>query len=111
MAVAMVGAPSILRSQTASGVLPHIAVLLSGIQATFDPHSLESFRKGLAENGLVDGRNVTVSYDSAEANDQRLRELSGRLAQGDAAVVASLDGQSARPHYPAGNPRARRRGD
>jgi putative ABC transport system substrate-binding protein len=102
IAVAIVGAPSILRSQTASGGLPHIAVLLSGIQATFDPRSLESFRKGLAENGLVDGHNVTVSYDFGEANDERLRELSGRLAQGNAAVVVTAGPQAIRVLLAAG---------
>ena len=52
------------RAQTGSGAPPHIAFVSASSQATIDPRNLQNFRKGLAENGLVDGRNIRMTYDS-----------------------------------------------
>jgi putative ABC transport system substrate-binding protein len=85
--------PSVLRAQTGSGALPHVAFLSPGTQATFDLRNLQNFRKGLAENGLIDGRNVRVSYDFADANAERLRSLCVQLAESDATVIVTAGSQ------------------
>jgi putative tryptophan/tyrosine transport system substrate-binding protein len=103
--IASIGAaatlPAAVRAQTGSAV-PHVAFLSPGTQATFDPRNLQNFRKGLAENALIDGRNVKVSYDFADANADRLREVCARLAESDAAVIVTAGSQPIRALLAAG---------
>ena len=90
------GLPVVARAQTGSGQLPHVAFLSPGSQATFDPRNLQNFRKGLAENSLIDGGNVRVSYLYADANAERLSEICARLAASDAAVIVTAGSQPMR---------------
>jgi putative ABC transport system substrate-binding protein len=55
-----------------------------------DPRQIEQFKRGLAENGLVEGRDIAVDYLWAEGSMERLRQLAGELAQRnlDAIVTA-----------------------
>src|SRR5260370_27149108 len=96
LATGAVGLPSVLSAQTGSGAPPHVAFVSAGSRATFDPRNLQNFRKGLAENGLVDGRNIRMTYDFAEASAERLRELCASLAQSDAVIVVTAGPQAAR---------------
>jgi putative ABC transport system substrate-binding protein len=94
--------PSVLRAQTGSSTPPHVAFVSASSQATFDPRNLQNFRKGLAENGLVDGRNIRMTYDFADANAERLRELCAKLAQSDAVMVVTAGPQAVRALQAAG---------
>jgi hypothetical protein len=40
--------------------MPHIAYLGGLSPTTLDPRQIEQFKVGLAENGLVEGQNITV---------------------------------------------------
>ena len=50
-------------------------------------HLVEAFRRGLAEVGYVEGRNVAVEYHSAENQPERLRALVADLVRRPAAVI------------------------
>jgi putative tryptophan/tyrosine transport system substrate-binding protein len=94
--------PSVLRAQTGSGAPPHVAFVSASSQATIDPRNLQNFRKGLAENGLVDGRNIRMTYDFAEASAERLRDLCIRVVQSDAVMVVTAGPQAVRALLAAG---------
>ena len=102
LAAGAAGLPSVLRAQIGSGAPPHVAFVGASNQATFDPRNLQNFRKGLAENGLIDGRNVTMTYDFAEGSAERLRELSAKMAQSDAVVIVTAGPQAVRALLAAG---------
>ena len=94
--------PSVLRAQTGSGAPPHVAFVSASSQATIDPRNLQNFRKGLAENGLGDGRNIRMTYDFAEASAERLRDLCIRVVQSDAVMVVTAGPQAVRALLAAG---------
>ena len=94
--------PAMLRAQTGSGAPPHVAFVSASSQATIDPRNLQNFRKGLAENGLGDGRNIRMTYDFAEASAERLRELCIRVVQSDAVMVVTAGPQAVRALLAAG---------
>ena len=61
-----------------------------------DPRNIEQFKQGLAENGLVEDRDVTVDYLWAEGSPERLRELAVQLAQRDLDVIVTAGPQPVR---------------
>jgi putative tryptophan/tyrosine transport system substrate-binding protein len=69
--------------------MPIIGFLHSGVAAT-NARRVAGFRKGLAEAGLVEGRNVAIEFRWAEGKDERLAELAAELIQRKVAVIATL---------------------
>ena len=90
------GLPSVLRAQTGTSTPPHVAFVSANNRVTFDPRNLQNFRKGLAENGLIDGRDVKMTYDFAEGSAERLRELCAKMAQNDAVMIVTAGTQAIR---------------
>ena len=93
--IALIGgaaaAPSLLwpfaaRAQATS--LPVVGYLYAGSRGTVGP-LLAVFRQGLAENGYVEGQNVTIDYRWAEGHYQRLPELAADLARRQVAVIVT----------------------
>ena len=58
-------------------------------------HLVPAFRRGLAENGYVEGQNVTVDYRWALGQQDRLPALAAELARRRVAVVVATGGESA----------------
>jgi putative tryptophan/tyrosine transport system substrate-binding protein len=58
-------------------------------------HLVDAFRRGLAENGYVEGRNVTIEYRWAIGQHNRLRQLAEEFVNKRVAVVVSTGGESA----------------
>ena len=84
-------APSLLwplaaRAQATS--LPVVGYLYAGSRGTVGP-LLAVFRQGLAENGYVEGQNVTIEYRWADGHYERLPELATDLARRQVAIAAS----------------------
>jgi putative tryptophan/tyrosine transport system substrate-binding protein len=84
--------PAIGRAQT--NRMAHIVYLGATSLSSIDPLQLEQFRKGLAENGLVEGRNVTVEYLWGEGSLERLQRLAGELARRDLDVILTAGAQA-----------------
>ena len=67
-------------------------MLVSVSEELFRPH-LAALRKGLADNGLVDGDSIRLAVLYADARLERLTDLARELtAQGSRVIVASRGG-------------------
>jgi putative ABC transport system substrate-binding protein len=67
---------------------PTVGVLVSVSEELFRPH-LAALRKGLADNGLVDGDSIRLAVLYADARLERLTDLARELtAQGSRVIVA-----------------------
>ena len=55
--------------------------------------ALPSFKKGLAELGYDEGRNVSIEYRWAEFHPERFPELAADLVQKQVSLIASVSGQ------------------
>ena len=73
----------------AQPVIPVIGVL-SGTR--FDQGELAAVRKGLAEVGYVEGRNVLIEYRSAEGDYNRLPALAAELVVHPVALIIAIGG-------------------
>ena len=93
---AAAGWPLAARAQHANGRKARIAFLSISSPQALDPRSIEQFRLGLAENGLVDGRDITVEYFWAEGSLDRLRDLAAELGQRNFDVIVTAGPQPVR---------------
>src|SRR5262245_32225464 len=59
------------------------------------PRFVDSFRRGLAETGYVEGRNVAIEYRWAEDRLDRLAELAADLVRHNVSVIAAPANASA----------------
>jgi putative ABC transport system substrate-binding protein len=91
-----VAVPFAVRAQQVAGRVARIAFLLSQSQESLDPLQLEQFKAGLAENGLIEGQNISVDYLWAEGNPERMRELATELAGRDLDVIVTAGPQLVR---------------
>jgi putative ABC transport system substrate-binding protein len=73
--------------------MPVIGFLSTGSQQ-FDSSRLASFRRGLNENGYVEGRNVASEYRSAEDHYDRLPGLADELVQRQVAAIVAIGSPS-----------------
>ena len=74
----------------------HIVYLGASSPSSLDPRMIEQFKQGLAENGLIEGRNVFVDYTWAEGNPDRLRQLATELAQRNLDLIVTAGPQPVR---------------
>jgi putative tryptophan/tyrosine transport system substrate-binding protein len=73
-----------------------IAGLLGATSAQGYAAQLEAFRRGLAEAGFVEGRDVMIEYRWADDHYERLAELAADLAVRQVSVIATMGGNAAR---------------
>jgi putative ABC transport system substrate-binding protein len=85
--------PPATRAQSA-GKLPVIG-LLSGRSPATDAPLIAVMREGLNETGLVEGRNFTTDYRSAEGQYDRLASLAADLVHRQVTVIVAIGGDSA----------------
>ena len=56
---------------------------------------IEAFRRGLAEIGILEGRDVTVEYHTTEGHSERLSALAADLVRRKVAVIHAVTGDAA----------------
>ena len=88
--IALLGATSVygpLAARAQRSAMPVIGFLNSGSPAARAPH-VDAFRKGLAEAGFVEGKNVRIEYRWAEGQYDRLPALATELVRLRVDVIA-----------------------
>jgi putative tryptophan/tyrosine transport system substrate-binding protein len=80
------------RVSTAQPSPPVVGYLASASQATYPPALLDAFRQGLGETGYVEGRNLTIYYQWAENQHDRLPEMAADLVRRKVDVIAATGG-------------------
>jgi putative ABC transport system substrate-binding protein len=89
LASAVVAAPLASRAQQAK--MPVVGYL-NPRTAEEDPELLDSFRRGLAEIGYVEGRSVAIEFRWADDQFTRLPDLAADLVSRRVDVIAALGG-------------------
>jgi len=77
-----------LSAHAQSAGVPVVGMLNGQSAATFS-HLAAAFRKGLQDNGFVDGQNVLIEYRWAEGHDERLPAMAVDLVNRQVAVLFS----------------------
>ena len=88
--------PVVSRAQRRNGQVAHIAYLGMTSPSTLDPRQIEKFKQGLADNDLIEGRDITVDYFWAEGRPERLRQLATELAQRNLDLIVTAGPQPVR---------------
>ena len=86
---ALAAVPAALRAQQQATNAPKIGLLWPGLTAPASPR-MESFRRGLREQGYVDGRNVRVELRFAREGMQALPKLVAELVRMNVDVICTL---------------------
>ena len=86
--------PSPSRAQSPNNRMSRIAYLGATSPSALDPRQLEQFKRGLVDNGLIEGHNITIDYFWAEGRLDRLRSLADELALHDFDVIITAGGQA-----------------
>jgi putative tryptophan/tyrosine transport system substrate-binding protein len=86
--------PMVARGQLPNDRVAHIAYLGALSPSTLDPRQIEGFKRGLRENGLIEGRNIAVDYVWAGGSQDRLRTLAEDLAGRDLDVIVTAGPQA-----------------
>jgi putative ABC transport system substrate-binding protein len=90
--IALLGGAAVALSQRCARaqdrVMPVIGFLHPASRAE-NAKRLDAFLKGLAEEGFVDGKNVTIEYHWANGQDDKLPELAADLVRQNVTVIAT----------------------
>ena len=78
--------PLAARAQQPVGNVPRIGLLWPGASVPASPR-MELFRRGLREQGYVDGRNVVIELRYAQGGPQQLPDLAAELVRMNVDVI------------------------
>jgi putative tryptophan/tyrosine transport system substrate-binding protein len=84
-----------LATRAQKSPIPVIGYLGSTSPATSNPHALAGFKRGLAEMGYVEGKNVAIEFRWAEGHYDRLPALAADLVTRQVAILVTAGGVSA----------------
>ena len=80
-----------LVAHTQQSAMPVIG-FLRDTDAASSEELVAAFRQGLAENGYVEGRNLTIEYRWADNHDERLPSLTADLIKQNVAIIVAGGG-------------------
>jgi putative ABC transport system substrate-binding protein len=86
--ITLIGGAAVLPVATRAQAMPVIGYLHSS-SAGFNARSVEAFRRGLAESGYVEGRDVKIEYRWADNRYDRLPALVADLIMREMAVIVA----------------------
>jgi putative ABC transport system substrate-binding protein len=86
--------PLAARAQQGARRVAHIAFLVPQSHESLDPRQIEQFKAGLAENGLIEGQNISVDYLWADGSVERTRGLAAEVARRDLDVIVTSGPQA-----------------
>jgi putative ABC transport system substrate-binding protein len=78
-----------LSARAQQDALPVIGFLMDGTVDGWQD-GLADFRRGLAETGYVEGRNVAIDYRASEGQDDKLPALAADLSRRQVTVIAGM---------------------
>jgi putative tryptophan/tyrosine transport system substrate-binding protein len=90
----LVGLGSLMRHRAASAQAMPVVGFISGASAEGYAPMLATFRKGLAEAGWFEGRNLTLLVRWAEERPEQLQAMLSELVQLPVAVIAATGGNN-----------------
>jgi putative tryptophan/tyrosine transport system substrate-binding protein len=70
--------------------MPVIGLIIDGTVDAWEDTQLAAFRRGLAETGYVEGRDVAIEYRASEGQDDKLPALAADLVRRQVTVIAGL---------------------
>jgi putative ABC transport system substrate-binding protein len=91
--ISLLGATVACPAQAQQPAMPVIG-FLSGQQAADYGHLIAAFRRGLNENGYVEGQKVAIEFRWAEGHVDRLPALATELVRRQVAVIAATGGDA-----------------
>src|SRR5436190_13802431 len=80
--------PHRLVAQQSTARIAHVGYLIF-LGLSQSAQNIAAFKQGLLENGLVEGKNIDVSYVSAEGSMERARELAVDLGSRNLDVIVT----------------------
>ena len=89
--IAFSGGSALSFAALAQRAMPLVGFLNSGSPKE-RAHLVEAFRKGLAEGGYVEGKDVAIEYRWAEGRSDRLAQLASELVNRKVVVIAATGG-------------------
>jgi len=90
----VIAAPSLLWPSAARAQQMPVIGFLGGQSADTTEHVLPFFRQGLAELGLVEGKNVRIEFRWAEDHYDRLPAMAAELVRDNVAVIIESGGNA-----------------
>jgi putative tryptophan/tyrosine transport system substrate-binding protein len=95
--IAMLGGAAVAWPLAARAQQPAMPVIgyLSSRSWDDTSHLIAAFQRGLAENGYVEGQNVTIEYRFALGQYDRLPAMAAEFVQRRVAVIATTGGEPA----------------
>jgi putative ABC transport system substrate-binding protein len=82
--------PSLARAQQQSGKTARIGLLTRKTDASVSTQ-IDAFRRGLADLGWLDGKNISIEYRDAEGQADRLSALAAGLVGLNVDVIVTVD--------------------
>lgn len=89
-------APPLAARAQSSNRIARIAMLGTSQPGVLDARQIEQFRQGLVENGLIEGRNISIEFLWSGGDQARMQELADDLAQRDLDVIVTAGPQPLR---------------
>jgi putative ABC transport system substrate-binding protein len=88
--------PIAAHAQQTNTRVARLAYLSAQSAANIDPQTMTALKQGLAENDLIEGKNIQIDYFWGDGNPGRVQELASTLVQRDFDLIITAGSQPLR---------------